>query len=161
MDGRSKPGLGRKVLEINGQPFKETQWPDCWAGLDRPVFTYQVQQGSLDSSFSNNPVPNKNLFFSPPLDPGPPMRARIFGDLPPDRPFIIDSVPYCRCGSRIEDTSSQLFYPTDSLVSNIHLSGKARGICELHPVPGASSLQLLVYKVGILDCVNRWKQSKK
>lgn len=100
-------GLSRKVLEINGQPFKETN--GLIVGRDWiDMFTYKVQQGSLEYFFNN---PRSVILTRS-------KAARYFGDLPPlEQTIYIDSIPYA-VAAVIEDIPANSSFQQDILVSN-------------------------------------------
>ncbi|MBD3628456.1 ABC transporter permease [Cyclobacterium sp.] len=99
--------LSRKVIEINGQSFKESN--GLIVGRDWiDMFDYKVYQGSLDYFF-NHP---RTVILTRSKS------AQYFGDLPPlQQTLYIDSIPYT-IAAIIEDIPANSSFQQDVLVSN-------------------------------------------
>ncbi|NHE57890.1 ABC transporter permease [Cyclobacterium plantarum] len=99
--------LSRKVVEINGLSFKESN--GLIVGKDWiDMFDYKVYQGSLDYFF-NHP---RTVILTRSKS------AQYFGDLPPlQQTLYIDSIPYS-IAAIIEDIPANSSFQQDVLVSN-------------------------------------------
>lgn len=99
--------LGRKILEINGHQFKETNAlivGEDWVHM----FDYKVHRGSLDYFFNN---PRSVILTRT-------KAAKYFGDSPPlEQTLYIDSVAY-DVAAIIEDIPANSSFQQDILISN-------------------------------------------